>query len=92
MSRWYFPTLRWETVAVNKWERYGTGLKNTMRFGSVGLEMGLSVGLSYLLGDWLDGKFDTAPWLMLVSVMLGTVAGFWNLYRVVVRAGRDGDK
>jgi ATP synthase protein I len=52
---------------------------------TVGLELALSVGLGYLAGDALDGWLGTAPWLMLVMVVLGSAAGFYNLYRGLKR-------
>jgi F0F1-type ATP synthase assembly protein I len=69
-----------------RWFAYGKGLRSTMRFGSTGIELALSVGLGYLLGDYLDGKAGTRPWLMLAGVLLGTVAGFLNLWRAMKAA------
>jgi F0F1-type ATP synthase assembly protein I len=52
-------------------------------YGSVGLEMGLAVGLGYLLGDWLDERFDIAPW----GMVLGLFAGFGAAVKAIVRVG-----
>ena len=47
--------------------------------------------LSYLIGGmlgeaaigWaLDQLFDTTPWLLLIMLFLGTVAGFWNIIKL----------
>jgi ATP synthase protein I len=53
---------------------------------SVGLELGLAVVVALLFGMWLDGKLGTQPWLMLVFLVLGLVAGFRNVLRAVARA------
>ena len=56
---------------------------------SVGLELGLAVLLGVLFGMWLDRRLGTEPWLMLVGLGLGLVAGFRNVMRAVARAERD---
>jgi ATP synthase protein I len=47
--------------------------------------------LSYLIGGMLGGAaigwaldqlFDTTPWLLLIMLFLGTVAGFWNIIKL----------
>ncbi|HSN29736.1 MAG TPA: AtpZ/AtpI family protein [Kofleriaceae bacterium] len=53
---------------------------------SVGLELGLSVGIGLLLGWWLDQHLHTQPWLMLLWMVLGLVAGFRGVVRAVKRA------
>jgi ATP synthase protein I len=42
--------------------------------------------MSLLFGMWLDRKAGTTPWLMLVFLVIGLVAGFRNLMRAVKRA------
>lgn len=53
---------------------------------SVGLELGLSVGIGMLVGWWLDQHLHTQPWLMLAWLVLGLVAGFRGVVRAVKRA------
>ncbi|MBV8756406.1 MAG: AtpZ/AtpI family protein [Deltaproteobacteria bacterium] len=55
---------------------------------SVGLELGLSVGIGLLLGWWLDQHLHTAPWLMLLWLLFGLVAGFRGVIRAVKREDR----
>jgi len=38
--------------------------------------------LGCLFGRWLDRKFGTTPWLMMVGSLLGIASGFKELYRV----------
>lgn len=38
-----------------------------------------------VFGGWLDKRFNTAPWLRIVGVMLGLATGFNELYRVAKR-------
>ena len=53
---------------------------------SVGLELGVAVVISLLFGMWLDSRLGTQPWLMLVFLCFGLVAGFRNVLRAVARA------
>jgi ATP synthase protein I len=46
----------------------------------------VSVGLGWLLDDWLG----TTPWIMVALLPLGFVAGILNAYRVATRAGAPG--
>ena len=41
-----------------------------------------AVGVSAAIGWQLDSWLNTAPALLLVFLALGTVAGFWNIYRM----------
>ena len=47
---------------------------------TVGLAMALSVGIGALIGYYLDGFFDTWPWLFLFFLACGIAAAFKNLY------------
>jgi len=42
-----------------------------------------SIFVSLYIGQWLDGKFHTAPWLTLIMTLLGIAAGFVNLFRLL---------
>ncbi|MBI4509235.1 MAG: AtpZ/AtpI family protein [Deltaproteobacteria bacterium] len=59
---------------------------------SVGLEMGIAVALGWAVGSWLDSKLHTTPWLMLLFLLFGVVAGFKGLYAAAREAMHDGKK
>ena len=63
-------------------------LRQMGSFSTIGLELGLSIALGYLGGEWLDGKLGTEPWLKWIGLGLGLAAGARSLYRVVRRAQR----
>ncbi len=46
----------------------------------------VALGLGWWFGRWLDGRFGTAPWLMLIFSAFGLVAGVLNVYRTLSRA------
>ena len=58
---------------------------NALSASSVGLELGIAVIVGLLAGMWLDSHFGTSPWLMLLFLVLGLVAGFRNVIRAIAR-------
>jgi len=50
---------------------------------SVGIEFILSVLVPGAAGWWLDRKFGTMPWLMLVGGLFGFAAGFYVLLKAI---------
>jgi ATP synthase protein I len=65
---------------------------NALSASSVGLELGIAVIVGLFAGMWLDTKLGTTPWLMLVLLVLGLVAGFRNVLRAVERAEKAAAK
>ncbi len=47
---------------------------------TVGLSMAFSIGIGALIGFYLDRKFETQPWLLLVFLGFGIAAAFRNLH------------
>ena len=60
------------------------------RYSTIGLEMVISVVLGILFGWWLDRLFDTKPWLTMVFMLFGIVAGFRSLFRLLKDIEKDG--
>jgi len=52
---------------------------NTVGRVAFGLIVPIFVG--FFLGDYLDKRFSTEPWLTLFFLMLGIVIGFAGLYK-----------
>ena len=55
-----------------------------LRAASLGLEIAVSVFLGAFVGYLLDGHFKTSPWLMVVGLVIGSIAGFLNVYKFAV--------
>jgi F0F1-type ATP synthase assembly protein I len=63
-------------------------LKDVGRLSAVGIEVVISTVLGLLAGIWLDEKLNTAPYLKIVGLILGTIAGFKSVYQTARRAAR----
>jgi ATP synthase protein I len=71
--------------------RRGKQLNALTRLASVGIEFSLSTIVGLLGGRWLDAKLGSAPWLMIVGLLLGVVAGFRSLLRAARKATEDSE-
>jgi ATP synthase protein I len=71
--------------------RTGKRAYNALNASSVGLELGLSVAIGLLAGFYMDKWLGTEPWLMLLWLLFGLVAGFRGVVRAVKRADRAAD-
>jgi ATP synthase protein I len=59
---------------------------------SAGISLIAPIVIGALGGNWLDRKFSTTPWLTLVLLLLGVVAGFTQMIRVLQRIEREEKK
>ena len=66
--------------------------RSALHHSAVGLEMGIAVAIGFGVGWWLDDKFGTKPYLMIVMVVFGVAAGFKGLYRVAKEGLREAEK
>jgi ATP synthase protein I len=54
-------------------------IKRMANASSVGTSLAFSILIGAGLGWWLDKVFDTKPWLFLIFMVLGIIAGFKNM-------------
>ena len=55
--------------------------KELFYYSSLSFSIALSMVIGLGIGYWLDTRvFDTSPWLTLVFLVLGIIAGFRNIY------------
>jgi ATP synthase protein I len=57
-----------------------------------GLQFAGAILVFLFVGRWLDSKLGTEPWLLLIGVMVGAVAGFVSLYRQLVVVPRERER
>jgi ATP synthase protein I len=72
------------TGEQNAWKALG-------ELSSIGLALVVATVLGLAGGYYLDRWLGTSPWLTLIGLVLGIVAGFVNLFRSVKRAERNDD-
>ena len=56
---------------------------------SIGISMVIAIFGSLFLGVWLDRKLGTDPYLTLLLLLLGIVAGFRNMVLLIKRSLKD---
>ena len=68
------------------WKEYG-------RYGSVGIELVLSILIGFYGGRWLDTRFGGGRgWLTLVGFVVGVYAGFRQIFRASKEIERAADE
>ena len=60
-----------------------------LRHVSLGIELIAPLLFGLFVGNWLDVKFGTEPWLLIAGVVLGMAAGFLGFFRSVLSLSRD---
>lgn len=70
--------------------RTGKKLYEGLNSSSVGLELGLSVLIGFVIGYFLDDYFGTTPWLMLLWIGFGLAAGFRGVMRAIAKEDKRG--
>jgi ATP synthase protein I len=63
--------------------KYKEAFDQISRYGTVGLELGVSVAIGIAIGFYLDKWLDTSPWLTIFMMLCGTVSGFIRIYRAL---------
>jgi ATP synthase protein I len=61
-------------------------------FLTLGLQTAISVAAFFFLGQWLDGKFGTSPWLMITGAVVGIAGALLYFIRTVTRLAREQDE
>ena len=51
--------------------------------------MAACILIGYFIGRYLDAKFGTAPWLLIVSLLMSMTAGFLEVYKIVKKVMRE---
>jgi|YelNatPaOPRAMG01_1025707.scaffolds.fasta_scaffold240346_1 F0F1-type ATP synthase assembly protein I len=63
--------------------------KTASRFLALGLEMGISIGAGYFIGDYLDRKLSTSPYLTIFFFIAGLGAAIKAVYTAVKSVDMD---
>ena len=60
-----------------------------VRYSGVGLELAGAVAGFALIGYWIDGRYGSKPWGILIGLVLGLTGGLYNLIRQSLQAERE---
>ncbi len=63
--------------------------KAASRFLALGLEMGISIGAGYFIGNYLDRLFSTGPYLTVFFFIVGLGAAVKAVYSAVKSIDMD---
>ena len=58
-------------------------------YSSMGLELGLSVVVGFLIGSGLDKWLETEPYLLIIFGIAGVIAGYRSIFSLVKKVQRD---
>jgi ATP synthase protein I len=64
------------------------GAPSGAELAGVGIQFVAAILVFLFLGQWLDRRLGTDPWLMIVGVFLGAGGGFYSMYRKLMDVQR----
>ncbi len=67
-------------------------IASLMTYGTLGLEMGISLAIGLAMGYYLDRYFGTAPILTIIFMIFGLIAGMRRLYTLWKKMEREEDE
>ena len=59
-----------------------TILGKVLIYSSIGIQVGLTVGIGIIGGVYLDQWLGTGPWLTILGLLVGVVSGFTRLFQI----------
>jgi len=59
---------------------------------TLGFQVVFAIFIGLAFGVWLDSVFGAFPWLTLIFLVMGVIAGFLNFYRFVKKQQRNEGK
>jgi len=63
--------------------------QNMGRALGLGFQVLAGAVLGFLVGSWVDRRFQTAPWGLISGLVVGLAAGMYQLIREGIRINKD---
>jgi ATP synthase protein I len=57
-------------------------LGKVITYSSIGIQVGLTVGLGIIGGVYCDRWLGTGPWLTILGLVAGVISGFMRLFQI----------
>ena len=54
---------------------------------NISIELITGIGLGVILGLLIDNYLQTKPLMLIIFIVLGTIVGFYNMYRMLKKYG-----
>jgi ATP synthase protein I len=67
-------------------------MRSLAPFFTIGIQMALTVVVMFFVGRWLDGVLNTAPWLMIAGLLVGSAAGLYKFIQTVSEVTRKEER
>lgn len=65
--------------------------RQLLQASSIGLNLVLSTFIGLAIGYGLDSHFHTSPWLTIIFLLIGIIAGFRELLRIAKKQDNGSD-
>ena len=78
-----------EKSSRNSAEELGKKARSIGYLSMIPILIGAGPIIGLLIGKWLDGKFDSSPWLTIIFMILGFVAAIRETMRLIKRSKQD---
>ncbi len=59
-------------------------LQSTAPYLTLGIQLAITVVVFFFIGRFADDYFGTKPWLMVVSIFVGSIGGLIKFFRTVI--------
>ena len=66
-------------------------MRTVVRYSHLGFTLAVTIVVCVLGGRWLDTRWETEPWLMLVGAFFGIGAGLYHFIKAVLAAPSDSE-
>lgn len=73
-------------------EKLGTTLQSLSPYLTLGIQLAITVIVFFFIGKYLDEKFGTAPWLMVIMIVFGSAGGMIKFFRTVIELSKKQDE
>lgn len=59
-------------------------LQSVAPYLTLGIQLAITVVVFFFIGKFADDYFGTKPWLMVVSIFVGSIGGLIKFFRTVI--------
>lgn len=60
-------------------------------YTGIGIELALYIIIFLLIGRFLDNRWGSEPWLMILGTAIGFVAGFYSMFKTLAGLSGSGE-